>query len=486
MYPVHTNPDGSRYRWDGEQWVPLPPERQGPRGLVFGIVVVTVALIAFVMVGLAGNAVYQRVTSGGSTTTVARPTTTRAGQSTTTTSRSTDRTPAPDRDGEAAQADESFFVTFLPELRSAKAPSWVQQGTRITYYSAAASVPQSYHRYVEDEEGGWIDPTTGDKYRREDIQSAAGHGYNEINVTAVNDAVVALNIRAYGLQDVDRSSPVTTLTWSGAVGLPGAGSDWWLAPEVLAGIEETVTSDLKIVRMPYTAEGTTYSSIWIQSLSDRGNHTWVYDLDSGVLLHTASSTQGPPITGPVARGEGREGSTFLTTSTIVNTRQLSMPWVGSSAPSWIGSESHFDYQGTVTAEVGSPIPLDATVAIDRKASGSDWARYTYARTLYSTVAPSVTEGFERVDGPGQVGGLFLPPDALGDLRAGDDLDHDPVTNVDVSVAAVDPGSTVTIRESGQGEVSELTYDARSGLLVAWSYQNPYQYQRHDFRLTGQG
>jgi hypothetical protein len=123
------------------------------------------------------------------------------------------------------------------------------------------------------------------------------------------------------LSDLALDSSVTTLTWGGAVGIPAAGSDYWLHPDVLAQIDEVVTDDLKIVRMPYSIGDTQFSSIWLQSISDLGNYTWVYDLDSGVLQHTAGATQGPPITGPVAQGEGAHGSTFLTQSTLVNMRQ---------------------------------------------------------------------------------------------------------------------------------------------------------------------
>ena len=147
---------------------------------------------------------------------------------------------------------EYGFVTLLPELRDMPAPTWVAQGSRLTYYASAASVANSYHRYVEDEEGNWVDPTTGDHYRREVIETAAGHGYTQVDVVALNDSIAALSIRAFGLSDLALDSSVTTLTWGGAVGIPGAGSDYWLHPDVLAQIDEVVTDDLKIVRMPYS------------------------------------------------------------------------------------------------------------------------------------------------------------------------------------------------------------------------------------------
>ena len=79
---------------------------------------------------------------------------------------------------------------------------------------------------------------------------------------------------------------------------------------------------------------------------------------------------------------------------------------------------------------------------------------------------------ERVDGAAQVGGLWISPDALNQLSAGQELDYDPVTQASVSVSAVDAtdsGFTVTIHESGAGEVSDIVYDGQSGLLVASSY-----------------
>jgi hypothetical protein len=458
--------------------------------------VIGALIVALVMVVRMSGGPDHRVTSGPAESTVATTVDTSASPvpqptdpaPTTPELTATPAVPRPDvEDPEAALADPSFWVDAFPDLATLAAPWWVSQGTRITYYATAASVPQSYHRYVEDENGGWIDPTTGRKYRQEDIQSAAGHGYTEVNVSVLNESVAALDVRAYGLSDLALDSPVTTITWAGAVGLPAAGSDYWLHPDVLAQVDEVVSDSLKILRMPYAIGDEEFASIWFQSLGDRGNYTWVYDLDSGVLLHTASATEGPPITGPVAQGEGREGSTFLTQSTLVNVRDLALPWVGDSAPSWIGEVSRVDYEGTLTVNVtGSPIYLGMALTVDLQSFGTDWARYQFARTMWSDVTPSVTEYMERVDGPGQVGALWLPTDHLGSLSPGDLLDEDPVTRAVVTVEAVeatDSGFTVTIRESGPGEVSDLVYDGASGLLLASSYTNLLLYTQSDYQVT---
>lgn len=96
-------------------------------------------------------------------------------------------------------------------------------------------------------------------------------------------------------------------------------------------------------------------------------------------------------------------------------------------------------------------------------------RYLFARTITSDVAPSVTEYTERIDGPAQVGAMWIPPDELARLSAGQELDRDPVTQAVVSVSSVadtEWGSAVTIVETGPAEEFELVYDVESGLLVS--------------------
>ena len=473
MEPIHERPSGPRIQRAG--W-----RRAGVAFVLIGAVVVAAVLVRARTAPPDIVVHATRSYDTGGTTLATIPTTptdtpTDTVETGVTTPPSTSENPAltppAADDSEAALADPNYFVTWLPELQAMPAPAWVTQGTRLSYYAAAASVAGSYHRYVEDERGGWIDPVTGDRYRQEDIQTAAGHGYNQVSVTALNDAVAVLSIRSYGLTDLALTSPVTTLTWGGAVGIPGAGSDYWLHPDVLADVEEIVSPNLKVVRMPYSIAGTEYSSIWIQSIGDNGNYTWVYDEETGVLLHTASSTTGPLITGPVAGGEGREGSTFLTQSTLVGVRQTMFPWATGAAPSWIGSIDHLEYVCPVSINVpgSSPIVLDSSLAVDRLASGTDWVRYLFARTLFSDVAPSVTEYMERIDGPAQVGALWIPPDELAWLSAGQELDRDPVTQAVVSVASVEQteqGLVVTIVETGPAEESELVYDVETGLLVS--------------------
>jgi len=70
--------------------------------------------------------------------------------------------------------DTSPFLTLFPGLRTAPAPGWLRQGTRLTYYSIAGSIAGGKHHYIEDPGGRWVDPRTGKHYRQEQVGGAGG------------------------------------------------------------------------------------------------------------------------------------------------------------------------------------------------------------------------------------------------------------------------------------------------------------------------
>jgi hypothetical protein len=213
---------------------------------------------------------------------------------------------------EARQIDDQPLVTLLPALRGAPAPAWVQPGVRLTYYSAAASIVGGRHTYAEDENGNWIDPTTGKHYRQEEVASASGQGFTQVNVAALDRAVALLDIRIYSILDANVRTPPITMGCSGAITLPGAGSDYWVNPEVLQAAVGLEGSGTKILRTGFPINGQTHSAIRIQFDSASSQQDWIYDEQTGVLLHSGSSTVGQGIQGPVAQGDSRQGSTLLT------------------------------------------------------------------------------------------------------------------------------------------------------------------------------
>lgn len=368
-----------------------------------------------------------------------------------------------------APQDAIPFATLFPALRTAPAPGWLRQGTRLTYYSIAGSIAGGKHRYIEDPSGNWVDPTTGKHYRQVQIGGAAGgvsgHGYTEVNVALLTGAVAVLEVRSYGLRGPN-SAPVI-FTEGGAVGLPGAGGDFWMNPDVLRRLGTGNSSTLKILRGPYEINGRQYSAVWI----DSGGATWVYDVNTGILLHSSTAGQGASIQGPLAQGDTRQGATLIAQNTLVGVRTTKLPWAFAAAPDWVARITVLRYQGTVALHVpGSPaFPTPVSATFEREAGGANWARYRQLIMQGGAGGPTTSAQTEMAFGPALLDGLWIAPNALAGLRSGQILDTDPVTHVTASVARIGPISQghvgVIISESSTGEVIEHVYDASTGMLV---------------------
>jgi hypothetical protein len=361
--------------------------------------------------------------------------------------------------------DDNAFYHIMPDLRTAPAPNWVRPGVRVTYYSAAASIPGGRHAYVEDENGNWVDPGTGKNYRQEDIPGRSGHGYTEINIVGLDQSAAAMDIWSYGI--VDAQGRVAIRVALGTVGYPGAGGDWWLSPQVLGRRPNVMTPQLKILRMPYALGGNTFQAIRFQTTDRRGFLAWNYDLETGVLLRTVTSSVGGPTQGPMAQGDSREGQTMITHSTIQAVRTLNIPWASAPAPAWVGQLRVLRYDGKMTATAypgASPVVFPMSVTFERQYLGTNWARY-----VQTTSAPGHNPPITRVFGSAQFGGLWVPPAVFGQLQPGQVLDQDRVTGVVTSVGQIGRVlgdiDGVVITMAGSGFRLDQVYDRRNGVLA---------------------
>jgi hypothetical protein len=251
--------------------------------------------------------------------------------------------------------------------------------------------------------------------------------------------------------------------------LPGAGGDFWLNPGVLRGLSTANSSSLKIFLGPYQINGRRYKTVWVHS----GGATWVYDADTGVLLHSGTEGRGADIQGPLAPGDSRQGATLIGQNTLVDIHTTNLPWASAGAPDWVARVKLLRYQGSAGLHVpGSPVfPTPISTTSERQGGGANWARYRQT-TIQSGMAgiPPNTAQVERVFGPAELGGLWIAPRALAQLRSGQILDTDPVTRVTASVGRIGriPSGqvAVTITESGAGEQIDYVYDANDGVLLS--------------------
>ena len=353
-------------------------------------------------------------------------------------------------------------------------PAWVQPGTRLTFYGAAASVAQSSYTYVEDENGDWEDPATGKRYRRtdegdnpEDMPTAAGEAFTQTDVLAVEGTDVVLATTLYSIDLIARQYTLTPLGGSRQAGTVVDGA--WVNPEALRQVLDTGYGDLMILHGPYVLGGTTYDAISFVAQSGGAYQSSTYDLASGALLSTNSSTKGAdsPVHGPL---DNPQGNVQLSLSRLVGVRQRSLPGTGALPPPWVASTPQLTYSGTYTqanpADPGAGTwvyPMRSTITFGE--IGSTWAAFT-SRTVIDV------NGYEQsTDGAGVTGstGLYwYDPATLATMSPGDLVDEDPVTGARVNVEAVAPGASgtlVTLATAMDGVTVRAGYDRDSGALL---------------------
>jgi hypothetical protein len=348
----------------------------------------------------------------------------------------------------------------IPELKNFPAPDWVREGTRMSYYSATADVPEAYEKFILDEEGDWVGQTTGKKYRREEIFGAAGHGVTQVDVLSVDQGISALKVNSWLYSSF--TGPLVPIKQAPSIGL-AAGGDWYINPRALANLQDRLGERLTILRMPYTLNDVTYDAIRIQQQSDTSTFAHIYDLEDGKLLATFNSAM-----------SADKRSTVFAYSTFINVRQMDLPWQGQELPDWVKRGTVLRYDGTRTFEaILARYSFPTNIAVEMMITDASPKFYTYTQSASVSASgfPSQYGQESLIGGIGEPGGLALPPAALAELQTGQIIDSDDVTGITVSVKDIsqdDNGNdAVVIQSANEGYSGDMTYDTRTGALIGF-------------------
>jgi hypothetical protein len=369
---------------------------------------------------------------------------------------------------------QGFMAALIPGLAATKAPAFVRLGLQLTYRAHTATVAGMGREWKPDENGEWK-TDDGQRWTPGEKRSGAAEGFTQFDVTALtaNEAAVLASFYLVG-----RPGAAPSLSFQyPIVGPASFAGGLWVPPDQLRALKNRVSPDLKVQRMPCTVGGVARPAVWIQSLSDRGNSIYVYDVESGVLLHDATASTGAP-SKVIGRDEtSNTASTTLADGTLVNMRVVERPWDAESAAGWARSASEMIYGGTSTVPTagGAPLVLRQDMSITPKDRGVGWVLYgILLRTSNSIGMPPTTTPSEAVSGLGQFGGAWLPPAALGRLAKGQRLDHDPVTGIDVVVTEAGD-QRITITSSGKAQTLRWGYDRATGAMISMEKDdhNPY-------------
>ena len=353
-----------------------------------------------------------------------------------------------------ARAD-SALAELLPQLKSMEPPSWLKTGARLSFYGASAKVRMKYTHFVPDEHGDWYDPTTGQHYREEDTLSGAGEGVTQLDAAVVGSQRAMFSLRMFLLAQQDRGGKQFLPRDSGVVVGPVACcGDFYVNPKVLAGLKAVKRDSLTILPMPYSNGHQTYDAVAFKYETEHAMFCSIYDKATGIQVASSSAV------------DNGDNTTTLAMSRFLGLRQRDLGWAGGAAPDWLRSVQRWGGQGNYTMTMANtpvfPIPVTVSAAVDER--GADWLRYhLYTETGGAAAGVPATSTVNLISGPGQIGGVWLPPTALARLSAGQVLDSDPVIGMTTTVVG-SQGNLVQIREAGRSHQIDYVYDTTSGMV----------------------
>lgn len=355
-------------------------------------------------------------------------------------------------------------------------PSWVVPGMRISYYVAAASVAQSSFAWIEDPDGDWEDPVTGQRYRRTDetgesIGGGSGDGYSLFDVLAADaESVTGTNT----IFAINRAATPPDLVFAASTGTTVGGSvvdGLWIHPDVLAQWRTQRLDGLLVLVGPYSLGGATYDAVAFASTNPSAYSSYTYDSATGLLLVATTRTAGA--TSPVsAAGEDPpSGNTQLTYTQLLGVRQRTVPGLAGTNPAWVAAYPQLHYAGTqsiynpLDTSLGS---LDAalTMAVQFGAPQGAWIPYTATTTVASLGMASTQTGVAGPAGP-----YWIDPAALASMTVGQVIDRDPITTGTVTVTAVD-ATWVTVADIVPGFEVTSRFDRATGVLSSFEIHSP--------------
>jgi len=334
-------------------------------------------------------------------------------------------------------AEDSPFAAYQAELASAPPPEWVNEGLRLTYETH--------------------------------------EGLTQADLVALTEKYSVFQIRKFA-----RMRPEDPLTLSytyGAVGFAGFGSEYWVEPQLLRKIAEDLSKGdaCKVTRGPYARGGESRQAIRFE-IGRQG--TWIYEESTGLLLHLSRSAVTPFGVMPVLRLE------------FVRRRERDLPWKMGRPPDWLFKLTRYIYRGEQIQRVpgtpGASIPLSAYSVVKEK--GENWILYEQTTKTEGPWPAPDSPAVTYTSGPTQVGGLWLPPLGIKDLRRGQLLDEDPDTRTRLTVAhvgATDYGrKVVTLAEEGPGQRLMMDYEIETGILLIATIIYPNAGQTIQTRFAG--
>ncbi len=372
--------------------------------------------------------------------------------------------------GQEPQLDEHAFANspllmMSPEAAKLPAPDWIKPGTRITFYGMAGTTPQGGYTLDKDANGEWEDPSTGERYSKNEAVGSGGHGFSQWDIIAVGKHAVALTANMYTIIHPGQPPQLLQTPLGGWTGVAAGPADLWVHPDLLQKAQQFHTNKFFILRGNYAIGDRNYSCLCTVNRGQGSYSSYAYDLKSGVLISSTvtSSAQITPLYLP--NEEVQPGNMQTTIAKFISVRQFKMPGIDGKNPPWVRTlrAMHFvgqcQYVNPYDANIRMNFPARIDIVLGKR--GDNWCAYTLKKVTQVQGAPPEEATLNGMCGPG--GALWIDPAALVNLQPRQVLDEDPVTHIRTYVADADPAK-IAIATEGPGISGQAVYNRQNGML----------------------
>ena len=370
----------------------------------------------------------------------------------------------------ATQAPASEVAPGQPPAPNAgDVPEAVRQGQRLSFVSASATIAGLDTVLVEDDQGNWVDPQSGKRYS---TQSNTGQGamtIEQLDVLHSQGGVLAGDATTFLVDPL--SGALSTTTTQPITGTFDALGEYWVHPAKLATLQPGEAQGTRILRGPYELDGQRYDTVTVRRTTAQGFTRYTYDTRTGVCVFTSGSVTGQPVQTVGSDGHTTTGSrgTLIYQRRLVNQRALRTPWAGTQMPMPPAGQG-FDYRGSYAMQIDGAMGLPAwafraSIRVDRDQHGVASANI---RTAIDHGNGQAQQGEQNlVTGASALLPFAIAPNVLQQLRAGQEIDRDPVTRVRTWIEAAD-ADTVCLSMQSATEQSRTWFDTRTGMTVQFA------------------
>jgi len=340
-------------------------------------------------------------------------------------------------------------------------------GLQLTFYMSVCTLPGNVEQVIRATPGTIFDPNSGWTVYTKDRQFTGTAGPLEITIAALENGKVVIAGEPFNsyLPTLAADSPPASAGHDSSMQDVSANdlvSGQWLEPAQLNQLFNAPPGGCTAVRGPWKDGDHTFDALIFSCQTPTVQYQSVYDAQSGLLIHRAVVSQGPPPQ-VVLPGQEPRGDVLLRFMDLMAVRDLKVPWAGEPMPNWVANTSVMHYQGShsqssATGALPSlPIGLDLTFV----EHGDTWVHTVKTGSVAGRPTANKTD---QMWGIAQFGGLWAGPAELANLQNGQVLDDDPVTQSQTRVIYVD-NQSVAIGEGNVTGETDWRYDKNSGMLI---------------------